>query len=425
MEIGVFGYIDNAVERVGTITTLPTYEEQFSYAGSFLDKHADAQLSLSLPLQEEPFVSRRTRPYFKNLLPEGAALRAIAKKFEVNSSAYLQILSRLGDECIGAVLISAEESELEPSTPSYVEISRDEIAAFARRESDGMADLQVESKLSLAGAQSKMGVRIRESGGETRYFLPHGRAASSHIIKTANRRFEMLSENEHYCMKLAATCGIKTPHTFVDMVQKDVPLFVIERYDRTADESSGEVSRLHQEDFCQALGLLPEDKYEQPGRSYLRLVSELIARNSSRPAEDMRGLFTLMAFNVLIGNCDGHLKNISFLCDESWSSRSLAPAYDLASTVIYGGLDRHFALRVGSTSKIDQMCRSDFEKAAEEARMSRKAVLAILDETAEAVVTSSPDMIEELEDVLHKKLEKLHAIQQFSNQKALELGSCS
>lgn len=415
MEVVVYGHIDGAVERVGTIKTLPAYEEQFTYAEPFMSAHPQSSLSLALPQQEEPFAARQTRPFFKNLLPEGAALDAVARELEVSSTSYLQILGKLGDECIGAVVIGGTGT-LSPF--DYSQISRDELASFALREADGMAQLQAASRLSLAGAQSKMGVLARFGDGGVEYLLPHGSAASTHILKTANRRFEQLSENEHCCMRLAAACGIRVPRTYVDMVREGVPLFLVERYDRTVDSESGMVRRLHQEDFCQALGLLPERKYERPGGSYLKSCADLIVRYSTRPAEDMRQLIALLAFNVMVGNCDAHLKNLSLLCDGSWSKRSLAPAYDLASTVVYGGLDRHFSLRVGGSSKIDDICRADFEKVADEVSMSRKAVLAIVDDVVDTVILELPRVIEEIEEPLCKKLGKLRAIQEYSIRKS-------
>jgi len=420
MEVGVFGYIDGAVERVGTIKTLPAYEEQFTYAESFMAAHPQSRLSLSLPQQEEPFVSRQTRPYFKNLLPEGAALDAVARQLEVSSTSYLQILGKLGDECIGAVVIGGSG---EPDPSGYLRITRDELAAFALREADGMAQLQAASRLSLAGAQSKMGVRARLGDSGFEYLLPHGSAASTHILKTANRRFEQLSENEHCCMRLAAACGIRVPRTHVDVVREGIPLFLAERYDRVVDGEPETVRRLHQEDFCQALGLLPERKYERPGGSHLKSCADLIARNSARPAEDLRQLVALMAFNVMVGNCDAHLKNLSLLCDESWSRRILAPAYDLVSTVVYEGLDRHFSMRVGSASKVDEIRRADFGEAAGEVSMTRRAVLAIVDDVVGAVAQELPGVIEETEDVLRRKLGKLEAIREYSMRKSRDLST--
>ena len=422
MKISVLGHIDGVVELVGSIETLPAYEEQFSYDEGFIARHPKARLSLSLPAQPEPFVSRQTRPYFKNLLPEGAALRAIAKRFEVNEAAYLQILSRLGDECIGAVVIRGGDGSGGDAVegPGYRVISRSELEAFARREADGMADLQAGSKLSLAGAQSKMGVRVQGEGASVEYLLPRGEAASTHIMKTANRRFEMLSENEHCCMRLASACGIEVPKTFVDVLDGGVPIFLVERYDREVAES-GEVVRLHQEDFCQVLGLLPEKKYEVQGRNYAKLCGDLIARNSALPVEDLKSFVAVMVFNVLIGNCDGHLKNMSFVCDGGWARRRLAPAYDLASTVVYGGLDRHFAMRIGSSNRIEEIRRDDFALMADEIGMKRAAVEAIVDEVSEGVLLNIGEVVGEIEDTLGQKVDKLREIREFAERKAGDL----
>ena len=142
---------------------------------------------------------------------------------------------------------------------------------------EGVAKLQEEAKLSLAGAQSKMGLYVdRSSGSLPQYFLPQGTAASTHIVKAVNRRFGQLSENEYFCSYRRAA-GLSVPECYLDTIGGQ-PLFVIERFDRMVlpedDRRAGggvqRVQRLHQEDFCQVFGLLPERKYEKGGVRYAK-----------------------------------------------------------------------------------------------------------------------------------------------------------
>ena len=112
MRMKVWGEISGERHLVGTLETIPGREEQFSYAESYLESEVAQPLSVLLPLREGPFPARQTRVFFRNLLPEGGALAAVAKTLEVKSSSYLKVLNALGSECIGAlVLESANERE--------------------------------------------------------------------------------------------------------------------------------------------------------------------------------------------------------------------------------------------------------------------------------------------------------------------------
>ena len=111
MRMAVFGEIEGERHRVGTLETVPGREEQFSYDSAFSERYLAAPLSVALPFQEEPYPARKARPFFRNLLPEGAALAAVAKKLEVKSSSYLKVLAALGRECIGAVVLEREDGK--------------------------------------------------------------------------------------------------------------------------------------------------------------------------------------------------------------------------------------------------------------------------------------------------------------------------
>lgn len=282
MRMKVWGEISGERHLVGTLETIPGREEQFSYAESYLESEVAQPLSVLLPLREGPFPARQTRVFFRNLLPEGGALAAVAKTLEVKSSSYLKVLNALGSECIGALVLESAD-EREDDSYGYEPLSREELGRAFEAGAEGVAKLQEEAKLSLAGAQSKMGLYVdRSSGSLPQYFLPQGTAASTHIVKAANRRFGQLSENEYYCLRLAEAAGLSVPECYLDTIGVQ-PLFVIERFDRMVlsedDRRAGggvrRVQRLHQEDFCQVLGLLPERKYERGGVRYAKKVREI------------------------------------------------------------------------------------------------------------------------------------------------------
>lgn len=353
----------------------------------------------------------------------------MAKTLEVKSSSYLKVLNALGSECIGAlVLESADEREDDPY--GYDPLSREELGRAFEAGAEGVAKLQEEAKLSLAGAQSKMGLYVdRSSGPLPQYFLPQGTAASTHIVKAANQRFEQLSENEYYCLRLAETAGLSVPECYLDTIGGQ-PLFVIERFDRMVlpedDRRAGggvqRVQRLHQEDFCQVLGLLPERKYEQGGVRYAKKVRDALYECSSDPVRDIEAFVRLLVVNAVLGNCDGHLKNLTVLRGADWSSFALAPVYDIASTVVYGGLDRRMAMRIGSTNKIDEVGRDDFLALAKELDVSPRMVNRLIEGVCEGVGGAASDVLRDTEDALGAPLSKLRDIEVFARAQIDRLG---
>lgn len=429
MRMKVWGEISGERYLVGTLETIPGREEQFAYADSYLENEAAQPLSVLLPLREEPFPARQTRVFFRNLLPEGGALAAVAKTLEMKSSSYLRVLDALGSECIGALILE-NNNDSDDALYGYDPLSREELGRAFEAGAEGIAKLQEEAKLSLAGAQSKMGLYVdRSSGSLPQYFLPQGTAASTHIVKAANRRFEKLSENEYYCLRLAEAAGLSVPECYLDTIGVQ-PVFVIERFDRMVlsedDRRAGggvrRVQRLHQEDFCQVLGLLPERKYERGGVRYAKKVRDTLYERSSDPVRDIEAFVRLLVVNAVLGNCDGHLKNLTVLRGADWSSFALAPAYDIASTVAYEGLDRHMAMRIGSTNKIDEVGRDDFLALAKELDVSPRMVRRLIEEVCEGVGGAASDALRDTEDALGAPLSKLHDIAAFARSQIDRLG---
>lgn len=429
MRMKVWGEISGERYLVGTLETIPGREEQFAYADSYLENEAAQPLSVLLPLREEPFPARQTRVFFRNLLPEGGALAAVAKTLEMKSSSYLRVLDALGSECIGALILE-NNNDSDDALYGYDPLSREELGRAFEAGAEGIAKLQEEAKLSLAGAQSKMGLYVdRSSGSLPQYFLSQGTAASTHIVKAANRRFEKLSENEYYCLRLAEAAGLSVPECYLDTIGVQ-PVFVIERFDRMVlfedDRRAGggvrRVQRLHQEDFCQVLGLLPERKYERGGVRYAKKVRDTLYERSSDPVRDIEAFVRLLVVNAVLGNCDGHLKNLTVLRGADWSSFALAPAYDIASTVVYEGLDRHMAMRIGSTNKIDEVGRDDFLALAKELDVSPRMVRRLIEEVCEGVGGAASDVLRDTEDALGVPLSKLRDIEEFARSQIDRLG---
>ena len=167
------------------------------------------------------------------------------------------------------------------------------------------------------------------------------------------------------------------------------------RYDRTTDDA-GLPRRLHQEDLCQALGILTEQKYESEGGPSLTRALQHLRARSAAPGVDALTLWDATVFNVLVGNCDAHGKNFSIL----WSDggQRLAPLYDLVSTTVYApplvepALTDRLAMRIGHARAIYEVDRAAFVELATRAGMRPATMLRRLDRFVGVIQAASTDL---------------------------------
>ena len=343
LEVWLFDY------RVGTLA-LVDGRLNFCYAPGWLSQQEAVALSASLPLQAEPFDDRKTRPFFAGLLPEGQIRRLIAQQFQVSTQNDFALLDHIGGECAGAVTF------LEPGQALPVSIRSDEVQWLSDEEVVAILDELPRRpmlagkdglRLSLAGAQNKLPVVFDGS----RIGLPLNGTPSSHILKPAIHAVEDSVINEGFCMALAEAMQLRPAKSKVHFVQ-DRSFLLVERYDRLLD-AQGQRQRLHQEDFCQALGVVPEMKYQNEGGPDLAQCFELV-RSATRPsAPQVLRLLDYVIFNALIGNHDAHAKNFSLL--HSGKTPVLAPFYDTLSTAVYPTLTPKMAMKIGSKYKFSEV----------------------------------------------------------------------
>jgi serine/threonine-protein kinase HipA len=178
--------------------------------------------------------------------------------------------------------------------------------------------------MSVAGAQQKLLVVVGEDGA---LFEPVGAFASTHILKpdAASEHYPCSAVNEWFCARLARKLGLDIPDVELRFVPS--PVYIIKRFDR--DFSTSPVSRLHALDATQLLTLAAGAKYTKSGVESLVDISE--KTRGKLPARI--ALFRWTLFNILIGNSDAHLKNISLFAGKF--GYMLAPHYDLLSTATW------------------------------------------------------------------------------------------
>ncbi|MCU0600325.1 MAG: type II toxin-antitoxin system HipA family toxin, partial [Desulfobacterales bacterium] len=329
-------------EYVGVLSCDKQQRFSFQYDHKWIKKQNVPPLSLSLPFQEELYPDEKARPFFTNLLPESAVRESIARKLGISLRNEFALLEALGGECAGAVtLLPPGETPLERS--EFRELSSDgfrEIIHSLPKKPFLAGEEGI--RLSLAGAQNKLPVYLKD----TRVFLPLGSSPSSHIVKPNIEGIEESVRNETFCMTLAKRIGLTVPEVNIMKIPEEV--YVVERYDRYYDEE-GTVHRIHQEDFCQAIGLMAETKYENEGGPSLADCFSLIDRFSSNPALDRKSLLNWTVFNCFIHNADAHAKNLSLLLTPN--EVRLAPFYDLMCTGVYEGVHERLAMKIGNENR--------------------------------------------------------------------------
>ena len=348
-------------EIAGTLEQDDSGLMQFSYNQAWLKKPGAMPLSRSLPLQNEMFSGKKARPFFAGILPEERPRKIIAEILGISDTNDFAMLEKIGGECAGAVsLLPKGIAPTDPKNAKYRELSEQELQQLVTElpnrplmvGRDGL-------RLSLAGAQDKLPVIVHNN----RICLPLGGTPSTHILKPEPDRFPGLAANEIFCMTLAQAVGLNTANTKYRPIANKACILV-QRYDRTTNED-GSTTRLHQEDFCQALGFPPERKYQAEGGPMLNDCISLLRDWSTAPVLDIPSFINCLIFNVLIGNADAHGKNYSFLY--SGGERRLSPYYDLISTLAWPDLSKKLAMKIGGCESVNAFTIGDWMKMAKKA----------------------------------------------------------
>lgn len=357
----------------------------FAYDSDWLAGETAVPLSLRLPLRAEPYEDEHARPFFANLLPESELRRVIARKLGLSEQNDFALLVAVGGECAGAVSL-LPEGTVPTGAGSYRALNDDELNDLVDElPKRPMLAGEEGIRLSLAGAQNKLPVFFNGQ----QVSVPLGDAASSHILKPPIAHYPHTVENEYFCMCLAEGVGLSVPS--VSLLHKRQSLYLIERYDRKHTTQGG-IERVHQEDFCQALGIAPDQKYEKEGGPSLQQCFKLLRERSVLPVADVRALLDWVIFNYLIGNADAHGKNISLLLTQQ--GPHLAPFYDLMCTAVYPELAKKIAMKIGGDDRPGWIIERRWQSFAEEIGIAYKLVLQRLIYMKEAVLDAATLLIQ-------------------------------
>lgn len=366
-------------QLVGQLVQDDHGQMQFSYGAEWLSSDNAMPLSHSLPLKAEPFTRNECRGFFGGILPEESKREMVAKNLGISASNDFAMLEQIGGECAGAITFLPEGEAPPAAQHDYRPLSDKDLAGvleiLPRRPlmagEDGI-------RLSLAGAQDKIAVHVKDGV----ISIPLGGAPSTHILKPAIERFAGTVHNEAYCMTLAAAVDLPVAAVSTHDVS-GIEYLLVERYDRSHDDA-GNVERVHQEDFCQALGIPSDMKYQSEGGVSLPQSFGLLRTVSSMPVIDLQRLLDAVIFNVLVGNNDAHGKNFSLLYQAGQAR--LAPLYDVLCTAYYPELSSKMAMKLGGEYNAEMLFARHFERLADDAGLGKALVKKRVIELADSVL---------------------------------------
>ncbi len=304
-------------------------------------------LSLSLPVRAERFTQGSVRPFLDGLLPEGEARRIIARDLKVDPDDTVELIALLGRECAGALIIQPLDDDRPPgmTTSTAEPLSDEELADLVANLRSAPLGVGGRVRVSLAGVQEKLVLTRMVDGGWGR---PVDGTPSTHILKPEIAAYPNTVENEAFCMRIAKHLGLEVAE--VETIEvAGRKLLVAERFDRLVGPD-GTVERIHQEDFCQATGMRPVDKYEEDGGPSLSRIAAIVASVSIRGS--LERLFQSVLLNVVCGNGDAHAKNYSVLHERAGAVR-LSPLYDVMCTLAFG--DDRLAMYIDDVRRTERV----------------------------------------------------------------------
>jgi serine/threonine-protein kinase HipA len=362
--------------EVGRIHSGARSRLTFVYSDEWRNGESAYPLSLSMPLAAKEHGRAVVEAFLWGLLPDNErVLDRWAAKFQVSARNVFALISHVGEDCAGAVqFVTLDRLDAIRSGKEDKVEWLDE-ADIARRLKTLRADHAAwrlpsdTGQFSLAGAQPKTALLFQND----RWGVPSGRLPTTHILKPPTGHFDGHAENEHFCLGLAQQLGMPAAHSKVMRFGEEIAI-VIERYDR--QQIDNQIIRVHQEDICQALGIMPTKKYQNEGGPGTTNIIELLRTYSTDRDADIETFVDAMSFNWLIAGTDAHAKNFSLLLSGPYIR--LAPLYDIASILPYEEFDARkvkLAMKIGGEYNLSQIGLRQWLKFAQETRLDANEII--------------------------------------------------
>lgn len=350
---------------VGVLAMTTGGSLSFAYADNYLSRSNPTPLSLSMPVRQQHYTNRVVLPFLQGLLPDNPlALESMARAHQVSASSPFALLEYVGHDVAGALQIVRPGEESEDATADrtditpldnrqLAEILRNTIAVY-----DDGAPAHGTQRMSLAGAQAKLGVAVLPDGS---WGMPSRGVPTTHIFKPQLASVSAFPDSdivELFCQNVVEEAGIPAAHTRLwQSPDGEIRAIVSERYDRRRSDN-GTYQRLHQEDLCQAMSVLPSKKYQRnDGGPGLGQIGQLFTTRISLSDSTVvaRSFLTALTANAALLNTDAHAKNYSLML--SGTHTSLAPMYDVLSIAAFLEPGAHplFPMRLGKTYDLEQV----------------------------------------------------------------------
>lgn len=367
-------------------------ELDFEYSSDYVGP----PLSLNMPVTNDVYGDKVVRPYLLGLLPDDRALRQRSgRELGVSGNNPFALLAKKGYDCPGAVQICPFNriEEMQSREGVYRKVAPEEIGRRIKRmvSQPTMSWQTPNEHWSLGGQQSKIALACFDG----QWYECEGSAATTHILKPGISGLPHQALNEHFCLRLAALCGLPAAYsTFQSFGEASA--IVVERYDRKI-LAPQVVLRLHQEDFCQALGIVPDNKYASEGGPSASGIMNFLAEHQ-RAQNNKIEFAAQLFFNYLVGAPDAHGKNYSVLLDEK-GVPYMAPLYDVASGFPYELAQGEWraAMSIGGQNQFGRMRRSNIERFAEAASIDPKMAITLMANIADSILREMPKVIKETE----------------------------
>jgi serine/threonine-protein kinase HipA len=378
------------------MANLPVYFEQrlvgvidvdkkgpgFRYDPNWVILRGAFPISITMPLKSERIASDIFLPWAANLLPESEQLRTLTQILGMARSDVIGLLSAIGGDTAGALSIGQPGRT---ATVQWRTIAKPDDLEKLIEELPNKPFLVGEEgiSMSLAGGQTKIAVAVDEAG---RICIPMDGSPSTHILKPDTPRLCGSVQNEAFCLTLARRMRIPTPDIITGQAGRRTYLLA-RRYDRV--DVGGRWRRLHQEDYCQALGKPPAAKYEsnQTGICGPTLKDMFDLTRQHLPASDIVSLLDMIVFNVLVCNTDAHAKNYSIMI--RGNGTSLAPIYDVMCGEVWENVTKNMVQKIGGMSRGDHLNGNHWQQLASECGLNSKQVLDRVGALAKAVIAEA------------------------------------
>ena len=321
-------------ERIGTLFPAGDNDYRFAYDPELVKRVGPGKglLSNSLPARPEPFSAAATQAYIEGLLPEGRRRERLGRELGIDATDGYLLIAELGRDCPGAVTFLPEGTPVERrDAGSIAWLTEEELAEVVKPPPPRLftEDCERRMRFALPGVRHKLSLIRDEVGG--RWGWPEAGAPSTHVVKPDTGEYPEYIANEMFCMTVCRQVGLPIAKATVEEIAGRRCL-ISPRYDRIVDENL-EVRRIHQETFCQALGISPfaeeeTEEGEAPGFAEACGLLHAVSRS-----DEVVNLLTVAFCNYMLGNGDAHGKNFALLDrDGKWR---IAPLCDLTSTVVY------------------------------------------------------------------------------------------